>query len=133
MAMNNAYATYKQNSVTQSSPAELTLMLYNGALKFVKLARKGIQENNISLKNENIQKTQNIIQELMVTLNMDIEVSHNIMRMYDYMMRQLIQANVKNDLQLLEEVEGYLVEFRDTWKEVIQQTRQKNFQQGGQA
>ena len=131
--MNNAYATYKQNSVTQSSPAELTLMLYNGALKFLKLARKGIQENNISLKNENIQKIQNIIQELMVTLNMDMEVSHNIMRMYDYMMRQLIQANVKNDLQLLDEVEGYLVEFRDTWKEVIQQTRQKNFQQGGQA
>ena len=131
--MNNAYATYKQNSVTQSSPAELTLMLYNGALKFLKLAKKGIQENNISLKNENIQKTQNIIQELMVTLNMDMEVSHNMMRMYDYMMRQLIQANVKNDLQLLDEVEGYLVEFRDTWKEVIQQTRQKNFQQGGQA
>ena len=50
MAMNNAYATYKQNSVTQSSPAELTLMLYNGALKFLKLAKKGIQENNISLK-----------------------------------------------------------------------------------
>ena len=115
MAMNNAYATYKQNSVTQSSPAELTLMLYNGALKFLKLAKKGIQENNISLKNENIQKTQNIIQELMVTLNMDMEVSHNMMRMYDYMMRQLIQANVKNDLQLLDEVEGYLVEFRDTW------------------
>lgn len=131
--MNNAYATYKQNSVTQSSPAELTLMLYNGALKFLKLAKKGIQENNIPLKNENIQKTQNIIQELMVTLNMDMEVSHNMMRMYDYMMRQLIQANVKNDLQLLDEVEGYLVEFRDTWKEVIQQTRQKNFQQGGQA
>ena len=69
----------------------------------------------------------------MVTLNMDMEVSHNMMRMYDYMMRQLIQANVKNELQLLDEVEGYLVEFRDTWKEVIQQTRQKNFQQGGQA
>ena len=133
MAMNNAYATYKQNSVTQSSPAELTLMLYNGALKFVKLAKKGIQENNIQLKNENIQKTQNIIQELMVTLNMDIEVSQNMMRMYDYMMRQLIQANVKNDLQLLDEVEGFLVEFRDTWKEVIQQTRQQKFQQGGQA
>ena len=68
MAMNNPYKTYKQNSVTQASPAELTLMLYNGALKFIKLAKKGIQENNIQLKNENIQKTQNIIQEFMVTL-----------------------------------------------------------------
>lgn len=130
--MNNAYKTYKQNSVTQASPAELTLMLYNGALKFIKLAKKGIQENNIQLKNENIQKTQNIIQELMVTLNTDIELSNNLMRMYDYLMRQLIQANVKNDLKILEEVEGFVTEFRDTWKEMTQQNRQTNYQQGGQ-
>ncbi|UII55607.1 flagellar export chaperone FliS [Cytobacillus spongiae] len=132
MAINNPYQTYKQNSVTQASPAELTLMLYNGALKFIKLAKQGITESNIELKNTNIQKTQGILQELMVTLNTDIELSRNLMRMYDYMMQQLVQANIQNDSKLLDEVEGYFTEFRDTWKQIVQQNRQTSFQQGGQ-
>lgn len=129
MAIPNPYKTYKENTVTQASPAELTLMLYNGALKFIKLAKQGIEEQNIELKNTNIQKTQSIIQELMVTLNTDVEVSNNLMRMYDFMFRQLVEANVKNDAKLLDEVEGFLVEFRDTWKEMIQQSR-KGVQSG---
>lgn len=129
MAIPNPYKTYKENTVTQASPAELTLMLYNGALKFIKLAKQGIEEQNIELKNTNIQKTQSIIQELMVTLNTDVEISNNLMRMYDFMFRQLVEANVKNDAKLLDEVEGFLVEFRDTWKEMIQQSR-KGVQSG---
>ncbi|KAF0825134.1 flagellar export chaperone FliS [Cytobacillus firmus] len=129
MAIPNPYKTYKENTVTQASPAELTLMLYNGALKFIKLAKQGIEEQNIELKNTNIQKTQSIIQELMVTLNTDVEISNNLMRMYDFMFRQLVEANVKNDAKLLDEVEGFLVEFRDTWKEMIQQSR-KGVQNG---
>ncbi len=131
MAINNPYQTYKQNSVTQASPAELTLMLYNGALKFIKLAKQGIEQNNIPLKNENIQKTQAIIQEFMVTLNTDVGLSADLMRMYDYMFRQLVQANVTNDVAILDEVEGFILDFRDTWKEIIQQNRQMNHQQGG--
>lgn len=133
MAINNPYKTYKENSVTQASPAELTLMLYNGALKFIKLAKKGIKENSIEDKNLNIQKTQAIIQELMVTLNTDVSLSKDLMRMYDYMQSQLIQANIKNDIGLLEEVEGFFVQFRDTWKEMIQQSRQMKHNQVGQA
>ncbi|EWG11506.1 flagellar export chaperone FliS [Cytobacillus firmus] len=129
MAIPNPYKKYKENTVTQASPAELTLMLYNGALKFIKLAKQGIEEQNIELKNTNIQKTQSIIQELMVTLNTDVEISNNLMRMYDFMFRQLVEANVKNDAKLLDEVEGFLVEFRDTWKEMIQQSR-KGVQSG---
>ncbi|WP_077214799.1 flagellar export chaperone FliS [Bacillus dakarensis] len=133
MAINNPYQTYKQNSVTQATPAELTLMLYNGALKFIKQAKVGIQENNIEQKNLYIQKTQAILQELMVTLNTDVEISKNMMRMYDYMLSQLIQANIQNDVKLLDEVEGFFVEFRDTWKEMIQQSRQKGLKQGNHA
>lgn len=133
MAINNPYKTYKENSVTQASPAELTLMLYNGALKFIKLAKKGILEENIEEKNLYIQKTQAIIQELMVTLNTDVALSQDMMRMYDYMQNQLVQANIKNDLSLLEEVEGFFVDFRDTWKEMIQQSRQNSQVAGGQA
>ncbi|MCS0654732.1 flagellar export chaperone FliS [Cytobacillus firmus] len=131
MAVSNPYQSYQQNSVNTASPGELTLMLYNGCLKFIHQAKKAIEEKNIEMKNTNIQKAQSIIQELMVTLNMDIEVSKNMMSLYDFMNRRLMEANIKNDASILDEVEGLVTEFRDTWKEVIQVNRQKMFSQGG--
>ncbi|MBU8731782.1 flagellar export chaperone FliS [Cytobacillus firmus] len=131
MAVSNPYQSYQQNSVNTASPGELTLMLYNGCLKFIHQAKKAIMDKNIEAKNTNIQKAQNIIQELMVTLNMDVEVSQNMMSLYDYMNRRLMEANIKNDTGILDEVEGLVTEFRDTWKDVIQVNRQKQFSQGG--
>jgi flagellar protein FliS len=115
-----------------ASPGELTLMLYNGCLKFIKLAKNGIAEKKFEQKHINIIKVQNIIRELMVTLNMDIEVSQNMMQLYDYMLNRLVEANTKNDIDILNEVEGFVVEFRDTWKEVIQINRQQQHGQGSQ-
>ncbi len=132
MAIGNPYQAYQSNSVTTATPGELTLMLYNGCLKFIKLGRKAIEENNIQEKNTNLQKAQNIIREFMVTLNMDVEVSKNMMVMYDYINRQLMEVNLKNDLDILAEVEGLVTEFRDTWKEVVQLNRQRQHSQGGQ-
>lgn len=131
MAVNNPYQSYQQNSVNTASPGELTLLLYNGCLKFIHQAQKAIADQNIEVKNTNIQKAQKIIQELMVTLNMDLEISQNMMPLYDYMNRRLIEANIKSDTAILDEVEGLVTEFRDTWKEVIQVNRQKQFSQGG--
>lgn len=133
VAISNPYQSYQQNSVNTASPGELTLMLYNGCLKFIHLAKKAIINKNIEEKNTNIQKAQKIIQELMVTLNMDLEISKNMMSLYDYMNRRLMEANIQNDTSILDEVEGLVTEFRDTWKEVIQINRQKQFSQGGQA
>ncbi len=133
MAINNPYQSYQENAVQTASPGELTLMLYNGCLKFIKLARKAIEEKNIEEKNTNLLKAQKIIQELMVTLNMDYEVAKNMMAMYDYIHRRLIETNITNDLAILDEVEGYVTEFRDTWKQVIQINRQRQYAQGGQA
>jgi flagellar secretion chaperone FliS len=134
MAINNPYAAYQNNSVNTASPGELTLMLYNGSLKFIHIAKKAIEEKNIELKNTNIQKTQAIVNELMVTLNTDLEVSQNLMSLYDYINRRLTDANIKNDVAILEEVEGLITDFRDTWKQVIQLNRQKQHaRQGGQA
>ncbi|GIN64051.1 flagellar protein FliS [Robertmurraya siralis] len=132
MAMNQPHQAYKQNSVNTASPGELTLLLYNGCLKFIKLAKKAIEDNQVEQRNENLLKAQNIVQELMVTLNMDVEVSHNLMQMYDYLHRRLVEANLKNDTQILEEVESFVMEFRDMWKEVIQSTR-KQYAESGQA
>ncbi|MFD0050248.1 flagellar export chaperone FliS [Actinomycetes bacterium NPDC127524] len=133
MALGNPYQAYQQNSVTTASPGDLTLMLYNGCLKFIILAKKAIAENNIQDKNTNLIKAQKIIQELMVTLNMDVEVSKDLMSLYDYLNRRLIEANLKSDLAVLQEVEGFVTDFRNTWKEVVQLNRQKQFSQNGQA
>ena len=124
---NNAYNAYKQNSVSTASPGELTLMLYNGCIKFIGKAKVAINEKNIQNKNHNIQRAQAIIGELMSTLNMDIEISKQMLPLYQYMNRRLIEANIKNDVEILDEVEGLVTEFRDTWKEVIKITRQQQF------
>ncbi|WP_445487964.1 flagellar export chaperone FliS [Niallia sp. 03133] len=132
MATSNPYQAYQQNSVSTASPGDLTLMLYNGCLKFIHLAKKAIEDKNVEARNVNIQKAQNIIQELMVTLNMDIPVSQNMMSLYDYMNRQLIKANIESNREILVEVEVLATEFRDTWKEAIQINRQKQYGQGCQ-
>jgi flagellar protein FliS len=130
LSVTNPYQAYQQNSMNTASPGELTLMLYNGCLKFIKLAKQGIENKKIEDKHTNIVKAQNIIRELMVTLNMDIEVSENMMQLYDYLLNRLIEANLQNDAGILEEVEGFVVEFRDTWKEVIQINRKLQHGQG---
>jgi len=129
--MANPYQAYRQNAVNTATPGELTLMLYDGCLKFIRLAREAINNNDIQAKNTNIQKAQNIITELMVTLDMKYEISKQMMPLYDFVRRKLIEANVKNSLQSLEEAETIVKEFRETWKEVIKITRQNQHGKGG--
>lgn len=131
-AQTSAHNAYKQNSVTTASPGELTLMLYNGCLKFLTLAKRSIEEKNIQEKNNYIQRAQAIINELTVTLNMDVEISKQIYPLYEYMNRRLIEANIKNDTEIIDEVIGLTTEFRDTWKEVIKINRQQQFSNAGQ-
>lgn len=125
--MNNPYQTYQQQSVTTASPGELTLMLYNGCLKFIKQAKTAIENKDIAGRNTAIQKAQAIIRELSVTLNLDIPVSANLLQLYDYLTNRLMEANIKSDVAILNEVEGFVIEFRDTWKEVIQLNRQQTY------
>lgn len=126
-AQTNAFNAYKQNSVTTASPGELTLMLYNGCLKFLNRAKIAMGEKNIEERNNNIQRSQAIIAELMSTLNMDIQVSKQMLPLYEYMIRRLTDANIKSEPAIIEEVEGLVTEFRDTWKEVIKITRQQQY------
>ncbi|MDM5246508.1 flagellar export chaperone FliS [Lysinibacillus sp. G4S2] len=129
-AQTSAHNAYKQNSVTTASPGDLTLMLYNGCLKFLHKAKLAIQEKKIQEKNTNLQKAQAIISELMATLNMDIEVSKNMMALYEYMNHRLVEANIRNDISIIEEIEELVTEFRDTWKEVIRINRQQQYGNG---
>ncbi|WP_214830396.1 flagellar export chaperone FliS [Exiguobacterium sp. s56] len=120
----NPYAAYQNNAVTTANPQELTLMLYDGALKFMRLAKLAIEQGNSDLKNTNIQKTQAIFQEMRLTLNKDIAISANLDSLYEYMWRRLVDANIKNDTTILDEVLDFTTELRDTWKEAMKLAKQ---------
>ncbi len=125
--MNQTYNTYQNNSVMTASPADLTLMLYNGCLKFIKQAKKGIEENNYEKKNTNIQKSQNIIDELSITLDQEVAISKQVLPLYDFIKRQLVEANIKNDVEKLDQAAELITEFRDTWQQVIKINRQRQY------
>ena len=120
----NPYAAYQNNAVTTANPQELTLMLYDGALKFMRLAKLAIEQGNADLKNTNIQKTQAIFQEMRLTLNKDVAISVNLDSLYEYMWRRLVDANVKNDTTILDEVLDFTTELRNTWKEAMKLAKQ---------
>ncbi|MDF2946851.1 MAG: flagellar protein FliS [Bacillales bacterium] len=124
MAINNPYASYQQNSVNTASPGDLTLMLYNGCLKFLVASKVAIKNKNVSEKNINIQKAQKILRELLITLDPNYEISKNLAALYDYFIRRLVDGNINNDINAIEEVEEFVTELRDTWKEVIKINRQ---------
>ncbi|MBM7551427.1 flagellar export chaperone FliS [Thalassobacillus pellis] len=124
---------YQNNSVETASPGELTLMLYNGCLKFIKLAKKAVDNEDFEAKNRNIQKAQNIIRELMITIDPNASVSQEILPIYEFINHRLMDANIYNDARMLGEALELVTEFRDTWKEVLRQTRQLQHGQGGNA
>lgn len=119
MALPNAYAQYANNKVLTASPAELTLMLYEGAIKFCNIAEAAVEEKDISKANTNIKKVQKIIDYLRQTLDMKYPVAQDFERMYVYLSQRLVEANVKKDKEILEEVNTHLHSIRDTWKEVM--------------
>lgn len=119
MQKNNAYMQYNNNKVLTASPAELTLMLYEGAIKFCNIAIMGIEQNDIQKAHDNIMKTQRIIEEFQITLNHDYAVSEDFDRIYNYLLRRLREANMKKDKEILEEVLEHLRSMRDTWKQVM--------------
>lgn len=106
-----------------ASPGELTLMLYEGCLKFIKQGREAIKNQDISTQNTVIQKAQAIINELIVTLDRKQPISNEMLPLYDYINRRLIEANIKNDPTILDEAEELVMNFRDAWREVIKTTR----------
>ncbi|MFD1067691.1 flagellar export chaperone FliS [Oceanobacillus locisalsi] len=130
MSSNKAYQAYQNNAVNTASGGELTLMLYNGCIKFIKQAMKDLEHKDFAAKNTNIQKAQKIINELMVTLDMEMEISRQMLPLYDYMYNLLKEANIKNNIEKLEEALGYTEEFRDVWKQVILKDRQQKYKQG---
>ena len=119
----NAYNQYRENSIFTASPEELTLMLYNGLVKFIMRGIDSIEKKNIEDANTNIIKAQNIVSEFMNTLDMSYEISDGLYAIYDYMLRRLIDANIKKDKEILEEVLGFAKNLRDTWEQAMKFSR----------
>ncbi|QDS37403.1 flagellar export chaperone FliS [Brevibacillus brevis] len=117
--LQNAAQTYQSNQVTTATPADLTLMLYNGALKFIKQAKLALEDKDVTKAHEASIKIQNILYELMSTLNNDYDISKEFARLYEYMLQRTIEANMRKDLEILIEVEDLFLQFRDTWKEAM--------------
>jgi len=113
------YDQYKENSAYTASPEELTLMLYNGLVKFIMKAQYAISKKDQQAAHDNIIKSQNIVQEFMATLDKGYEVSTGLLLMYDYMLRRLVEANVQKSMEILEEVLGFAKELRDTWEQAM--------------
>lgn len=111
--------TYRIQQIMTATPVELTLMLYNGAIKFTTEAIKGLQEKDYEKKNTNCIKAQNIISEFQATLKMDYDFCTAWMAVYDYIKKCLIEGNINNDALKLEEAKGLILEFRDTWHQAM--------------
>lgn len=125
MALPNAYAQYKNSKILTASPAELTLMLYEGAIKFCNIAITAIEQKDIEKAHTNIVKTQRIIEHFRLTLDMKYPVAQDFDRVYEYLARRLVQANIKKDKEIMEEILEHLHSMRDTWKEVMRINREK--------
>jgi flagellar protein FliS len=126
MALTGYARAYQTQSVLTASPGQLVLMLYDGALKFISFAKEACkmpedEPRRFELINTNIQKAQNIIVELQSNLNRDAggELAQTLDRLYDYYERRLFEANIKKQVEPLEEVERFIKELRDAWAEML--------------
>lgn len=119
----NAALTYQSNRVNTATPAELTLMLYEGMIKFCNIAILGIEERDMSKANINIIKVEKIITHLRATLDFKYPVAKDFDRVYDYLYSRLVIANIRKDSSILSEVLEHIRVMRDTWKEVMRLAR----------
>lgn len=117
--INNAAQAYGARKVETATPAELTLMLYEGAIKFCNIAMGAIEKKDYEKVNTNIQKARKIIVELQTTLDHKYPVAEDFDRIYDYIFHKLVQANIKKDPEILEEALVELRDLRDAWKEIM--------------
>ncbi|MBZ2174862.1 flagellar export chaperone FliS [Schnuerera sp. xch1] len=115
----SALNQYKQNSVLTATPEELTLMLYDGGIKFMNIARYSIENGDIEKAHMALVRAQNIVTELSSTLNMEYEISDNLKKLYGFVMDSLIDANIKKEVKPIDEALEILTELRDTWKEAM--------------
>jgi flagellar protein FliS len=121
--MVNAAEAYRRQQIMTATPEALTLMLYNGCLKFINEGADAVEKKDYEQANTSLQKAQNIISEFRVTLNMDYEISHQLMPLYNYCYDRLVEGNLKNDLGQINEAKDIITELRDAWAQAMKKAR----------
>ena len=122
--VNNAAEAYKRQQIMTATPEALTLMLYNGCLKFMGEGKEAIEAKQYEQANTSLQKAQQIISEFRITLNMDYDISHQLMPLYNYCYDRLVEGNMKSDSALVQEAIDIIKELRDAWVLAMKKARQ---------
>lgn len=126
MIQKNPYAAYNNSKIQTATPEELTLLLYEGAIKFTNIAIVAMEKNDVQKAHDNIMKTEKIIEEFQATLDHKYPVAKDFEAVYSYLLKRLFDANIRKDPEILEEVLRHLRTMRDTWKEVMAKTANGN-------
>ncbi|MWV46613.1 flagellar export chaperone FliS [Paenibacillus sp. HJL G12] len=113
--INLPYQKYQQTQLQTAPPAQLLLMLYDGAIRFVRIGISGIEEQDYEKANTYLCKAQAVIHELIAALNYDYPIAKTLHRVYEYMVYQLIQANMKKSTVPAKEILSHLQELREAW------------------
>ena len=120
----NPYNAYKQNTVNTASKEQLLLMLVDGAVKYTKIARLSIEKRDIPRAHKDLVRVQDIFTELMVTLDRNGgQVYEDLFRVYEYIKTKLVEANMKKDVKVIDEVLPLIENVRDTWHEVSKKAK----------
>ena len=120
----NGYNVYKNNSVNYASKEQLLLMIVDGAVKFAKRAEIAIEEKNIKAAHENLIKTQDIFIELMATLDKKAgEWAEQLYKVYEFIHNKLVEANIKKDIKVMQEVMPLIQDVRDLWYETYEKSK----------
>ena len=119
----NAAEQYRRQQILNAPAEQLTLMLYNGCLKFIDDGKNALEDKNYEEANTNLQKAQRIISEFRLTLNMDYDISHQLFMLYNYIYDRLVEGNIKSDMAQIDEARGIISELRDAWLEAMKRAR----------
>lgn len=121
----NPYSAYKQNSVNMASKEQLLLMLVDGAVKYTKIARLAIIQKDISRAHKELIRVQDIFTELMVTMDKSVgNYMQDVYNLYDFIKQELTRANIKKDVEIIDNVLPVIEEIRDMWHEVAKKAKQ---------
>jgi flagellar secretion chaperone FliS len=120
--MRDAFQRYQEIQVETANRGKLLIMLYQGCIKFLRLARKSIDEKDLEGANHYLIRSQNIVNELRSTLDLEKggKIAENLDKLYDFMLVQLIEANIKKDGEMIQIVEKLMLDLLDAWQEIIE-------------
>ena len=114
----NPYNIYKQNSVNMASSQQLLLMLLDGAVKYTKIAKMAILNKDIARAHKELVRVQDIFLEIMITMDKNTKYMEDLYNIYDFIKNELVKANIKKDITIIDNTLPLIEEIRDMWYEV---------------